>query len=193
MKLIRKSAFIFAIVISMIFGNAKSKTKKTLNLGQEAIDSELIFLEKLYTLDTSIKNESLKKQNKEKSGFEEFDKPITKISQKEDSISSDNHDEDTLKDSHEDKFAVENNSQDDNFDAEKDNFKDQKKNEKNIQKENTNFLELGSETTVNTNSNDFFRNKLDEINKFEIFLLDQEKQLEQKSRELLEKTKSFLK
>lgn len=192
MKLIRKTILILVIINAFIIVNAKSASKKALNSNEEAVDSELIFLEKLFTLDTNIKDESQKKQTQGKSGFEEFDDPVTKVNRKEDSIDSVSNDQESLRDAHEDKFAVGYNSDDNMLDAEKDNFED-KNNENIIEEEKINFLELGAKTAVNTNDADFFKNKLDEINKFEIFLLEQEKQLEQKSRELFEKTKSFLK
>jgi hypothetical protein len=196
MKLIRKIIFIFVIISSIIIMNSKTSIKKKLDRDEEAVDSELIFLEKLYTLDTSIKNESQKKQNNENSGFEEFDNPVTKVSRKEDSMNSNHKDQDTLKDEHEDKFNVGNNSNTENIDNEKDNFKNEKEIKNNINIENDdnpNFMELSVKTNAETSNAVFFKNKLDEINKLEVFLFDQEKKLEQKSRELLERTKSFLK
>lgn len=205
MKLIRKQIFVFVLIISIIFTNSKSRSKKSHKAKEEKVDSDLIFIEKLYTLDTSIKNELKNKENVENSGFEEFDNPVNRVNTYEDSINSNQHDQENLKDELEDKFSVGNNSNEDLMDVERDNFENtsyeinQEENkfdqeqELELEEEN-NFMELGDKTNTNSSTEaEFFKNKLDEINKFEEFLLDQEKQLEEKSRELLERTKSFMK
>ncbi len=193
MKLIRKIIFVFVIIISISIANTKSNSKK--NASEEAIDLDLIFLEKLYTLDTSIKSESKNQEITEKSGFEEFENPLTQVNNKEDSINSNHEDQDTLKEENEDKFTVGTNSGEDLIGAENDTFEDQKdkKNEESFNDEENKFMELRAKKTENTNSAEFYKNQLDEINKFEVFLLDQEKELEMKARYLLDKTKSFLK
>lgn len=189
MKLIRKIIFILAILFTIEVGNLKSLNKRNLYLREESVNSDLVFLEKLNTLDNSIKNEEKEKQNNLNSGFEEFDNPVTKVVRKENSIDSIENDQNAVKDENEDKFGVENDlvSQKDSFAEEK----EEKTNHLIEDENNTNFVELNSKKTAS--DAEFFRNKLDEINKFETFLLDQEKQLEQKSKELLDRTKRFLK
>ena len=190
MKLI-KSFLILSILLNTFFVHSAKKSVNKINARSDAIDSELIFLEKLYSLDSHIKSEVKLNDKKEKSGFEEFDNPITKIRTNNNNIDNSNQDTDNNVDEEEkfnvDKYPIE------DFEIENNTSIDEKvENKLNQLDQNNNFLELGVKSKTLNNDSEFIKNKLDEINKFEKFLLSQEKILEEKSKELLEKTKGFL-
>jgi len=184
MKLIKNFILFYLLVIFPISSNNKKAFKSNEKTRSDAIDSEL--MERLLKLDSDIKSKSLNNENKIISIYDNQNLKHHNTDQK---ISFDNLDNNKIDTEAIIKFNNEEATKNSNFEKErlKKNILKKEKKKKSIDFENLND---GSTTIKNSSSNynkDFIKNKFEEINNFEAYILDEEKKLDEKSKEIIEK------